>query len=258
MFTVTMLSCSIMASDDGKGFFEYKHRVLFSLFRAAAKAGVRLNVPLDQMVELFQMAYFQEAREHKNLKMTEIAELFGKSLRTVQSLHTRFQGDFFSPENEYEFRRAVAEALAPGPKSSEQLAEIFASRSKVELMAALDDLEQEGRIWKEGETYRRDPEDHDFYTGADTMGRIAGLNRQMDILTETVWNRLLRRKSDVAAGARTYVFAALPEQFNAMIEELFERTRGEILEAEAEAFGKKQTQRHGITIAVATMEENDD
>jgi hypothetical protein len=44
-------------------FLEYKHRVVYSLLRAAVRVGFRLHLPLSQMVDLLEMAFFQEARE---------------------------------------------------------------------------------------------------------------------------------------------------------------------------------------------------
>ncbi|MEM6929077.1 MAG: hypothetical protein AAF602_19215, partial [Myxococcota bacterium] len=97
-----------MSDDPSRGFLELKQRVVYSLMRAAARVGVRLQLPLKSVTSLLQMAYFQEAREARGLNLDAIAALFGTSLRTVSTLHHRFRSDFFAPEQEVALRRAIA------------------------------------------------------------------------------------------------------------------------------------------------------
>lgn len=235
-------------------FFEYKHRLVYSLFRAAARVGLRLQVPLDQMSSLLEMAYFEEARERHGFELERIAQVFGKSLRTVSSLHRRYRGDFFAPERELAFRRDVANTLKERPLDDEALAKRFSGREQ-DLPSALGDLAHEGRILRRGELWVRNPEDHDFFSGAGFTGRIDGLNRQMDILAETVWERLVASAPAERAAARSYVFDASPKKFEKLVADALELLRERAIEADVHVRNGAPGVRRGVTLAASTLEE---
>src|SRR5436190_3187854 len=154
-------------------FLEYKHRVVYSLLRAAVRVGFRLHLPLSQMVDLLEMAFFQEARETRGLELAQIAKLFGRSLRTITTLNQRFRGDFFAPEHEVQLRRDLAAALAAQPRTEAELRESF-DRPEAEISAAIEDLVRGRRILRDGDQLRRNPEDHDFFDETNLVGRIDG------------------------------------------------------------------------------------
>lgn len=232
-------------------FLAYKQRVLYSLFRAAARLGVRLAMPLDQMVELFRMAYFQEAREQQGLELEPISRLFGKSLRTVSSLHRRYRSDFFEPERDVQFRRELADRLARGPISREALAEQF---DGAQLDAAIAELLVEGRIVETDGQFARNPNDHDFFEPANLNARVDGLNRQQDILSETVWQRLLTVDPPPSSVARSYVFAATDDDFQHLVDQLLDKLRHDCVAADIAAREIGQDNRRAITLATATLE----
>lgn len=237
-----------MPDDGAGGFLEYKQRVVYSLLRAAARIGLRLGLPLAQIGDLLQMAYFQEAREQRDLKLDAIAELFGKSLRTVSALHRRFRSDFFAPEREVALRRAVASVVNHAPADAARLAAAFPG---VDLQPVLDDLLREGTLVQVGETYERNPNAHEF-TGPDVKARIDGLNRQMDILAETVWQRLIEG-SDRGL-ARTYVFRASDADRRALVDAVQQLIRHRAVAADRAA-GADDGQV-GITFAAAALTED--
>ncbi len=241
-----------MGTDPGAGFYEYKQRVIYSLFRAAVRIGVRLRVPLDSMLNLFRMAYFHEAREGEGYELAEIADLFGKSLRTVSSLHRSYRADFFRPEREIQLRRAVAEALRHSPSTRDQLVARFTGRDSAEIDAAIDDLLREERLVAVGEALHRNPSDHNYFDETDIGRRIDGLNRQMDILSQTVWSRLVA-EGNGAGFARSYVFSATDRGFEVLVQGVLEKLRDEAISADAEAGDTGQ--RRGFTIAATTLEE---
>jgi hypothetical protein len=241
-------------SDPGAGFFEYKQRVVYSLLRAAARVGLRLGLPLGQMGELMQMAYFQEARERQDLKLDAIAALFGKSLRTVSSLHHRFRTDFFVPEREVALRRALAAVVDHAPADQARLLLAFPQAEPRVLQAALDDLVREGVLVREGEQYRRNPDAHEF-TSQDIQGRIDGLNRQMDILAETVWQRLISGSEQGLA--RTYVFHASERDWQELLEAVQLLVRDRAVAADRSAAQTGQGQRLGFTFAAALLPEDE-
>ena len=243
-------------ADDGKnGFLNYKHRVIYSLFRAVARIGMRLSVPLEPMLRLFQMAYFHEARSERGLGLGEVADLFGKSLRTVSSLHNRYRGDFFAPEQELELRRDLAGVVASGPRTESELLGEFSGHKPVELAAAIDDLVRERRVLRDGDLLRRNPEDHDFFSESDIIARVDGLNRQMDIVAEAVWQRFLEVDSAKPSMARSYVFAGDREEFEAMMNKVATYIRDRAIEVDEAASQTGEVGRRAITFAAASLED---
>lgn len=236
------------------GFVQYRSRLIYSLMRAAARVGLRLGVRLDHMVSLLQMAYFREARDVRGLELSEVSEIFGKSLRTVSSLNRRFRGDFFSPELDVGFRRDVAGSLALSPKTKDELVAGFSDFSHTELAHALRDLQRDGRVVLYDGRYHRNPDDHVFYDMASTATKIDGLNRQMDVLAETVWRRLVDRDPAPTVTARTYVFSATDEGMEKLLEELRVFLQDRCIATDSDARAHGLTNRTGITLAATPME----
>lgn len=236
------------------GFLEYKQRVVYSLFRAAARVALRLNMPLDQLESLIQMAYFQEAREREGLQLDAIAGLFGKSLRTVSSLHNRFRGDFFAPERELAFRRAIAALVNHAALDDVRLRAAFPEVSEVEMAAALDDLVRERKIVREGASWRRHPDAHEF-TGPDAMAKVDGLNRQMDVVAATVWHRLVSG-SERPALARTLVFHASDADLASMLEAVQQLVRDRAIAADRAFEASGVGAEVGLTFAAAPLGED--
>ena len=234
-------------------FLEYKHRVVYSLLRAAVRVGFRLHLPLAQMVDLLEMAFFQEARETRGLELAQIARLFGRSLRTITTLNQRFRGDFFAPEHDVQLRRDLAAALAARPQTEAELRESFDQPESV-ITAAIEDLVRGRRILRDGDQLRRNPEDHDFFDETNLVGRIDGLNRQMDVLADTVWRRLIEPEGGTAA-ARSYVFAARGDDFDALVADVLAVLQARAIAADASAQEKGSGKRRGITIAATDLED---
>ena len=211
-------------------------------------------MPLTQMNELFQMAYFHEAREIKGMGLNDVADLFGKSLRTVSSLHNRFRGDFFAPEKEMQLRREIAQRIQDGPASLVELQADFPKIKGIELMGAVDDLLREKRILESNETFRRNPEDHDFFSETDIRARVDGLNRQMDIISEAVWRRFFDEESAGDAIARSYVFQGTPQEFESMQQALALHIRDRAIAVDDAAQNEANSTRCAITIAATPLE----
>jgi transcriptional regulator with XRE-family HTH domain len=235
----------------GAGFYGYKQRIVFSLLRAAVRVAQRLDVPLDQLVGLLEMAAFREAREQQGLELAEIAGRFGKSLRTVSSLNRRFRGDFFSAEDEVALRREVAMSLDRAPAARDVLATRFPAISAEALRGAVHDLLREGRVLETEGVLRRDPEMHDFFDATDIAARVDGLNRQMDIVADTVWNRWIEPGKQ--ATARTYVFTSSDADFDALVADVLARVRERAIAADAA--GDPDARRRGLTLAATTLED---
>jgi len=242
-----------MGQGNAGGFLEYKSRVVYSLLRLVARIGIRLRLPLDQVGFLLKMAYFQEARDEQGLELESIAELFGKSLRTVSTLHKQFRGDFFAPEREVQLRRDMAALLTKRARARADFEALFPDRDAGDLIRALDDLIREGRVIENGGRYHRNPEDHDYFDEHDIVRRIDGLNRQMDIVGQTVWNRLVDPVNGTQAAARSYVFAATDEDFDGLVRGILAKLRTDAIAADAVAQEQNIDGRRGITFAAVTL-----
>lgn len=236
---------------------EYKSRVVYSLLRLVARIGIRLRLPLDQVGFLLKMAYFQEARDDQGLELEPIAELFGKSLRTVSTLHRQFRGDFFAPEREVQLRRDVAALLTKRARTRGEFAELFSDREPGDLTRALEDLIREARVIETNGRYHRNPEDHDYFDEHDIVRRIDGLNRQMDIVGETVWRRLVDPAPGNHAAARSYVFAATDKDFDQLVDGVLLKLRNDAIAADAVAQEQEIDGRRGITFAAVTLPGED-
>lgn len=241
--------------DGATAFLAYKQRVVYSLLRAAARVAMRFRLPLGQLSKLLQMAYFQEARQGSGLRLDAIAALFGKSLRTVSGLHHAFRGDFFAPEREVSFRRAIAALVNHSPATDARLQSAFPDTPAAELAAALDDLQRGGTIVRDGDRWRRNPDAHDF-TGVDTAVRIDGLNRQMDVIAAAVWHRLVEGSTRPAM-ARTYVFHASDADLAALTEAVQQLLRDRAVAADRAWETTGIGARVGITFAAAPLEDNE-
>jgi hypothetical protein len=238
------------------GFVQYKHRLLFSLLRAAARVGLRFRMPLHQMELLLQMAYFEQARERQGLTLDAISDLFGKSLRTVSTLQRTFKSDFFSPERDVALRRDVAAEIGRGARSLPMLVERIPSVTRTEVYAAVEDLVREGRVLRIGDGLRRNPEEFSFFDELNVMARIDGLNRQMDIVADTVWMRLVNEAPDGEI-ARSFVFAAEPEEFRRLAEDLVNIARERALAADDRGQASATARRYGVTVAATRIVEDD-
>ncbi|MBX2799357.1 MAG: hypothetical protein KTR31_16905 [Myxococcales bacterium] len=240
-----------MAESDAGAFLELKQRVVYSLLRAATRTALRLRMPLKQLTELVQMAYFQEAREQHGLQLEAIAQLFGRSLRTVSSLHRRYRGDFFAPEREVSLRRAVAALVNESPATDERLAAAFAHIPEAQLAAALSDLEQQRVLHRRQGTWHRNPDAHDF-SGNDWRRRVDGLNRQLDVLAEAVWHRIVVDDAEPAL-ARTYVFRGSDEDVQQLLARLDQLAQSGAIESDDRVDATGRGRRFGVTFAAGPM-----
>ena len=219
---------------------------------------MRLQMPIGQMEALFQMAYFREAREVQDLDLNTISELFGKSLRTVSSLHRRFRGDFFSPEQEAEFMLDVAERLNRKPSTFAELTAAFEDRNQYELENALRDLMKDKHILLIEGVYRRNPAEMDYFSESDTVRRIHSLNRQMDIVAETVWQRFLSdEEASSEAMERSFLFSADAADYVELKKDLMEWLTQRLIAIDAKAQEAGVDNRLGLVFSVAELEESE-
>ncbi len=244
-----------MGDDDDTGaFYSFKQRVVYSLFRGAARVGLRLSMPLGQMEDLLRLAYFREARVERGMLLPDVARVFGKSLRTVASVSKTFQSDFFAPEDQLAFRRAIVRHLDDQPMSRDALVALWPERADVGV--AIDDLMREGKVAEVDGLLIREPSQVEFFDDGSSDRQIDGLNRQMDILASAVWQRVVERRTDGSAAARSYVFDASEQDFDALVAELQQTLRDRAIEADSAANKRGISVRRAVTFSATTLDED--
>src|SRR5438874_39085 len=87
-------------------------RLVYSLLRAAVRIAARFGLAMDRLLDLAQLAYFEEHRRRAPRDLAQVARQLDLSVRTTGTLHRRFKSDFFAAEREVEpVRRATAVLL---------------------------------------------------------------------------------------------------------------------------------------------------
>jgi hypothetical protein len=138
----------------------------------------------------------------------------------------------------------------------EGLSLAFPDAGPYRLQAALSDLVAGSLVLEEEGEYRRNPEQCSFFSESDTMQQVLGLNRQMDIIAETVWRRLLTEEGRAGAMARTFLFAMDESDAAGMQEEVLAILRSRLVAVDANATEHGVGQRHGLLVAMTGLEED--
>lgn len=234
---------------------ELPARLVFSLLQAAVRVAARVHMPLDRLTELLRSAYFVEYRRRHPRDLETVAEKLGVSLRTAGTLNRSLKGDFFTPETRVEPLRLVTGALLGQPRSPAEI-EAVTGLEAGEVRRVLTHLAevgwadeaQDGRVTLSG-SFRS-------YLSDDPAARVDGVNHQMAIVADAVWSRFVRRNSATAA-ARTWAFAARPEDVEVALARVIQQLRAEAVGMEEAALASGVRSRFGITVAVAPLEEKE-
>src|SRR5207244_4324877 len=103
----------------------------YSLLRAAVRIAARFGLAMERLLDMAQLAYFEEHRRRAPRDLAQVARQLDLSVRTTGTLHRRFKSDFFAAEREVEPVRRATAVLLKGERTAEQVC------------AALRDLERE-------------------------------------------------------------------------------------------------------------------
>jgi hypothetical protein len=236
---------------------ELSARLLFSLLRSAARLAARFDLPLDRLVELTQLAYFQEIRRDAPRDMGRVARKLGVSLRTAGSLSKKMRGDFLAPEVQVQKLRKLTGILLDGPLKKSALLPAMTDGDSIALERALKLLEENDWLSVSGQaddpTYALKTTLRSFVSD-DLNRRIDGLNHQLDILTASIQQRFLAG-NDKTARARSWFFAARDEDIPGFIEETVKDLRHGAIDLEEAALKTDTYKRYGVTIAITPVGE---
>ena len=238
--------------DDGKALPDLASRLVYSLLKSAAKVAARADLPMGEMLDLAQLAYFEEMRRHHPRELSTIAERLGLSARTVSTLNRRLKQAFFAAETEVQPVRRVASILLDGTKTLAELKRAAPELGDRSVKSALDFLKAKEWVQLENRRYTLSSRLRSYIDESVTR-RIDGLNNQMEILASSVWRRFIE-KEDTAIG-RSWVFAARPEDIRPLLEETVRSLRHSAIDLEEVAIGTENFSRYGITIAFADVED---
>ena len=119
-------------------------RVVYALLMPPTRLAQLLRVPLKDLGEWTQMAYFHETRR-RGLKMREAAQLLDVSMRKVALLSKQLKLGFTEPDDTVGLPRRVEFMLWAGALSEARIAQALAL-SVEEVAGALATLQEQGRV----------------------------------------------------------------------------------------------------------------
>lgn len=232
---------------------ELERRVLFALVGPAAAWCRKMRVPLSEFEQLSRLAYYEELRSRGNATQAQVADVFGKSLRTIVEVERQYRSEFLAPEYEESLSRRVEEALTDAPQTVAALAvAVDADPSDVErVVGALNVI---GRVDGNNDSgYFRRPELRAMVRD-DLLARIDGLKNQLDVLMATVNNNFARNEQKSPSMARTLAFVGTPESIKEMGASIARELRLRAIEVEEQALEEGRYEHYGLTFALAATE----
>ena len=119
-------------------------RVVYALLMPPSRLAQLLRVPLKDLGEWAQMAYFHETRR-RGLKMREAAELLDVSMRKVALLSKQLKKGFVDPDETHGLPRRVEFMLWAGPLSEARIAQALELEPS-DVLTALESLQAQGRV----------------------------------------------------------------------------------------------------------------
>ena len=247
-----------LTEEDKPSWAELQRRLAFALMRPVMRICRLFRLPLSTVEELCRMAYFEEIRFGGHHSQAEAALLMNRSLRTIGNLERQYRSDFLAPADELTLVREVEEAFSDAPLTAAEAAEALPHidphdvERMVASLVALTRLVpatngDAGRFALDRSfvsLFRQDPE-----------VQVDGLHHQMDVIVEAVLARFFTKES--TAMARTLSFVALPEEMEALNDELIRHLRARCIDAEENALKSRAHRKFAVTIAAAPMDRND-
>ncbi len=225
-------------------------RLVFSLLHAAVRLAARVQLPLDRLTELLRTAYFVEYRRRHPRDLAAIADKLGVSLRTAGTLNRSMNDAFFAPETRVEPIRLVTGALLGAPRTPETLVHLTGLDAP-EVDRVLKHLAEVGWVEATGDEVALSGSFRS-HLAEDLGARVDAINHQMSVVADSVHQRFLLADGP-PAGARTWSFAARPEQVVPMIDRVFATLRQEAMALEAQALHDPEPARFGLTVAIAAQ-----
>jgi hypothetical protein len=200
---------------------ELAHRVIYALARPVVKMARLFGVPLKELANLVEMAYFHEMRAH-GMTLRETSDALSVSQRKAVRLAKQLRENFIQPEVHHNLPRRIEFLLWSQPMSTARLNQVLPDVEAEHIDAAVNELLGEGRIEQVdgGKVERFAPVSSLRKLPRDTwLRRIGALNSFADNLTDATHGRFFGR--DPRAFARTLSFK-IPAGSHAELEQWYE------------------------------------
>ena len=243
--------------DPARAPVELASRLIYSLFKAAVRLAARFSFSKTRLVDLLELAYFAELRQHAPRDLQAIAKQLDLSLRSVAALSKKLKSDFFKPESEIAPLRAITAALTNKEMSFLELQKLLAAQiDQATIERGLTFLQQCDWVREKNGVYSLTTTLRSFVSD-DWLKRIDGLNHQMTIIAESVRERFIAG-NDTTAVARNWVFTADQEAIKQFIAETVTNIRHKAVDLEELALAKNLHDRFAISIAITPYKETPD
>ena len=227
---------------------ELQRRLVFALLRPAVRVCRRFRIPLDVIEQLARLAYYEELRAG-GATQVEVAEILGKSIRTVVNVERLARSGFMAPEDEVRLARHLEEVLAEGPQSTVALAARL-DHTEAEVERAVLGLVGAGRA-RATETGFVLAERFQSLVQDDIHARLVGLEHQLEVMTASVVRRFFGASDGRPTAARTLSFVGTAADVQGLADELIRTLRLKAVDVEERALEVGGYDRYGVTFAVA-------
>ena len=199
---------------------ELRERVIYALLAPALRFARHFAVPLSEIRDAVEMAYFHETKRSR-LKMKEAAAIMQVSVPKVALLSKALKNIFLRPETEAELPRRIELMLWSGPLTLAKIKQVLPMVSNDEINRTVKTLIDEGRIARQGEG----PGPAQFALQIDTdrrvwdtwVARVDGLQNALQNVGDAVFARFFAH--DTAAFARTLTFHVNRDDLDKLLNE---------------------------------------
>ena len=230
---------------------ELPSRLVYSLLKAVVRVAAKSNMPMAELTELTQLAYFDELRREHPRELSTIAEKLGLSLRSIGALNRRLRQAFFAAEANVQPTREVCSALLDAPLGLAELQAALPDLDKAQLRQALEFLKKSEWVEVKNRKYQLKSRLRSYVDNQLTR-KIDGLNRQMDILSSSVWSRFVdNTKTSVG---RSWVFAGKEADVVEFIESTIKSMRHGAVDMEESALESGDYKRYGVTFSISGVD----
>ncbi len=187
---------------------ELQRRVVHALVRPAVKVAAAFRVPLGDVTNLVQMAYFHSLRS-QGLRVKAVGERLAISERTAKRLAKQLRENFLDSERRYDLPVRIEFMLWAQPMSRTKLKQVMTGVPSGDIDLAVEQLLSEGRAEERpGRTAVLVANRAVNTLVRDSwLNRIGGLNSFLTNLADAVYGRFFRDEPKTFARTMSFLVA---------------------------------------------------
>jgi len=177
-------------NEENPFYSQVEKRVIYGLLLPAVRLGFMFKVPIKEMGDLLQMAYYHETKR-QGLKMREAGDLLDVSMRKVALLSKQLKVNFLELESQHSLPRRIEFMLWANPLSASRLIQAMDEKAQDEILDALELLITKGRVREiKGATVTYEVCSSEARLVDSTwLARLDGLDNVMEVIANTVYGR---------------------------------------------------------------------